>query len=117
MLSDQVILEALATIADLRASVVLTRPRLELEMLAAFMTFPVILGAEFFLATFECATVRFLVTLSVFPVAPRKPDPQSEQPTHLLELTLTRETLVTVFAGEETPGISHVFLETVCLVI
>jgi hypothetical protein len=78
MLSDQVVLEALATITDLRASIILTRPRLELEMLTTFMSFPVILGAEFFLAAFERATVGFLVTLSVFPIALRKPDPYSE---------------------------------------
>jgi hypothetical protein len=78
VLSDQVVLEALAAITNLRASVVLTRPRLELEMLTTFVAFPVILGAEFFLAAFECAAVGFLVSLSVLPIASRKPDPYSD---------------------------------------
>lgn len=100
VLSDEVIFEALATVANFRASIVLTRPRLELEVLTAFMPFPVVLGAEFLLTTFERTAVWFLMTLPMF-----------------FQFTLTRKTLVTVFTREETPGISHVFLGAVCFVI
>ena len=79
VLSDEMVFEALATVANFRASIVLTRPRFELEMLTAFMPFPVVLGAEFLLTTFERATVGFLMTLPMFSSASRKPAAQSKQ--------------------------------------
>ncbi len=47
-----------------------TLPYLQLEMLAILVPLPVILAAKPFRAFRKCATIRFLVTLSVFSTSP-----------------------------------------------
>lgn len=94
--------EGFSSIADLRAARVVTRPCLELKVLAAFMPFPVVFRAKVFVTIFECTAVRLFVTLFVLPV-------RSSQLLlcrvklvfqGLLKFALTRESLLTLLAGE-----------------
>lgn len=67
MLLDQVVLKALPPIANLGTSRVFARPRFETKVLAALMSFPVILAPELFSAVSPCTAVGLLVAFHVFP--------------------------------------------------
>jgi hypothetical protein len=67
----QMVLEALSAVTNLGAGTALkllyiAAPRLEMKMLGVFMSFPIILAAECFVAGQECAAVRPRVALHVF---------------------------------------------------
>jgi hypothetical protein len=68
-------------------------------MLAAFMSFPVILGTKVFVAALECAPIRLLMTLLMLPIIELSAVLLADHgDQHLLELALTRKFLVTFTA-------------------
>lgn len=66
MVLDKMVLEALAPIADLVAGRNVTRPTLELPMLAPLVPLPVVFAAKGFVAGENSALIRFVVALLVF---------------------------------------------------